>query len=124
MAATHAGLIGALRGQVKKQGQLSLVRSSGLLSKRYGACRSQCYMYGIKQMEMAWVGPQVGRGRVSGNDLGKVTCVIQVDDYSDMVAPAFSHWEGGGLKKGTTDTVTTSVWEKAAPPALALKPNN
>ena len=30
----------------------------------------------------------------------------------------------GGLRKGTMASASTSVWEKAAPPGFALKPDN
>lgn len=32
-----------------------------------------------KSLKTTWVGPQVGRGEVSGKPLGGTTCVIQVD---------------------------------------------
>ena len=38
------------------------------------------------------------------------------------MAPACS--AGGGLSKGTMASASTSVWEKAVPPDLVLKPDN
>lgn len=38
--------------------------------------------------------------------------------------PVSAVWKGGRLNKGSMDSASTSVWEKAAPLALALKPDN
>ena len=60
----------------------------------------------------------VGRGGVSVTPLGRVTSVIQFDHISAMVVPAFAHWEGRELNRGTMDTTSISAKEKASPPAL------
>ena len=69
-----------------------------------------------KSLEMACVGLQIGWDEVSENQQGRVNIVSQVD----MHPPAGS----GGLSKGTMASASTSVWEKAAPLALSLKPDN
>ena len=48
--------------------------------------------------------------------------VSQVQESQKWHSPASS--VGGGLIKGTSASASTSVWEKAAPPALTLMPNN
>ena len=78
----------------------------------------------IKTLEAAWVGLQVRRGRVSGNHQSRGTCVNQADGDSDMVAAWVCELGGGGTNKGTVASASTPVWDKAAPPALALKPDN
>ena len=75
-----------------------------------------------KPLEAARVGPHVGKGRVSGNHMGRVKGGIDGD--SAMVATWVCKPSGGGLNKGTMDSASTSVWEKAIPPALVLKPDN
>ena len=72
-----------------------------------------------KPLEMAWMGPQGGWGRVLGNHQEGVSNVSQGDGDSD-VTPVYA-CSGGGLSRGTMASASTSVWEKAAPTALALK---
>ena len=72
-----------------------------------------------KPLEIAWVGPQVGWGRVSGNNQGMVNSVSQADGHSDM-APASQRCVcvclAGNLRKGTVTSAST--------PALILMPDN
>ena len=75
-----------------------------------------------KPLEMAWMGPQAGWGRVLGNHQEGVSNVSQGDGDSD-VTPVYA-CSGGGLSRGTMASASTSVWEKAAPPALTKKPDN
>ena len=63
----------------------------------------------------AWVGWQVEWGEVSGHCQGGANSVNQGDGVSDM-APACSSLEGRPQK--TMASVSSSVWEKAEPPAL------
>lgn len=55
-----------------------------------------------KPLEVDWVSPQVGRGIVSGNHLDALTCVIQVDGNSDMVATCFCMLGVGRAQKRTS----------------------
>ena len=68
-----------------------------------------------KPLKAAWVGLKFGWGGASGNIQGGPNSVSQSDRISD-VAPA---WQlcgslGGGLRKGTMASTTTSVWNKVA----------
>ena len=47
-----------------------------------------------KSLEVAWVGPQVESGGVSGNHQGGANSVSQVDGDSDIAPPAISVGEG------------------------------
>ena len=47
-----------------------------------------------KALETAWVDPQVGWGRASGNHQGGANGVSQVDGDSDIAPPAISVGEG------------------------------
>ena len=38
--------------------------------------------------------------------------------------PSSAQWGGEGLNEGRVTSASTSVWEKVAPLALALKPDN
>ena len=48
----------------------------------------------------------------------------QVDEDSDTALTCWICWGGGCLRKGTMAYASTLVWWKAAPPALALIPDN
>ena len=50
--------------------------------------------------------------------------VRQLDGDSDIVLPEYADWVWEGLNKGKMAFSNTSVWEKPASPAFALKPNN
>ena len=62
------------------------------------------------RLDVAWVGPQVGGGRVSGNPLGRATSVIQFDGVMAMAALRVVHWEGRGFNR-----------EQWIPPALLYR---
>ena len=67
---------------------------------------------------MAWVGPHVVGGGVSGNPLGGVISVIQFDDFSPT-----SHCGTlgvGSAQQRKMDTVSTSAQERTSPLALSL----
>ena len=69
-------------------------------------------------LDVAWVGPRVGGGGVSGNPLGRATSVIQFDDVSAMVALCLHPGSLGGLNRGAMDKASISDQERALPPAL------
>lgn len=48
------------------------------------------------ELEMAWVGPQVVWGRVSGNHQGEKNSISQVDGDSGMAAACICTLGGGG----------------------------
>ena len=77
-----------------------------------------------RPLEAAWVGPKVGWGSVS-----------ESPEWDKQYEPGWwslrhvAHQSalwlcGGRLRKWTVASASTSVWEKAAPPALALMPDN
>ena len=80
-------------------------------------------IYMEKPLEGAWVGQLFEWGRISGTHQGRAMSVSQVDRDSDMVATCVCMPGGKELNK-ETDSASTSVWEEAAPLALALKPDN
>ena len=72
-----------------------------------------------KPLEIAWVGLKVGWGRTSGNYQGGANSVSQVDGVSEMVPGCQLYGSvGGGIRKGTMASASTSVWEKAVPQLL------
>lgn len=77
-----------------------------------------------KPMEMAWVGPHVGRGEVSRSHQGGVTSVSYTNGDLDMMAAEVYKAYGEGFSKGTRPSTSTSVWERTTAPALTLKPDN
>lgn len=77
-----------------------------------------------KPLEAGWVDLQVGWGGVSGNYQGRANGINQVDGGSDMAPICVCMPEEGGLNEGAKASASASVWEKAAPLAFALKPDN
>lgn len=76
-----------------------------------------------KLPEGAWVCLLFGWGRVSGNhQVGVMLASLMETQIWHL--PASVHRERGGLNKETMTSASTSIWEKVAPPALSLKPNN
>ena len=69
-----------------------------------------------KPLETAWVGLKVGWDRASGYHQGGAKSENQIGGVSDMV-PAYKLCGsvGGGFRKRTVASVSTSVWKKAAP---------
>lgn len=76
-----------------------------------------------KPVKVAWVDLEVGWGEVSGNHQNGVNGVSQIDGNSVMVPACQCRLGEGRLKKGTMASTSTSIWEKAATPALSLKPD-
>ena len=61
----------------------------------------------------------MGRGRVSGNHQVRANSVSQVDGVSEMVPGCQLYGSvGGGIRKGTMASASTSVWEIAVPQLL------
>lgn len=77
-----------------------------------------------KLLEVAWMDPQVGWHRVSGNHQGGGKQFGQVDRDSDLAPACAYRWVEGGLNKRTVAFASTSFRKNAAPAALALKPDN
>ena len=75
-----------------------------------------------KPLETAWVGQKVGLGGISVNHQVGVNSDSQVDRNSDVVPACWLC--GGGLRKETMVSASTSVWKKAAPPSPALMTDN
>lgn len=70
------------------------------------------------------MGLQFGSDRVSGNHHGQVNDISQVDGDSDTVPTCASRLSWGTVQERTMASASTFAWERAAPPAPALKPNN
>ena len=70
-------------------------------------------------LEVSWWAHKLGGVGVSGNFKGRVDSV-RLMLYSDL---SLSESPKGGLSKGTMASASTSVWERAAPPALIPKPD-
>ena len=69
-----------------------------------------------KPLETAWVDPKVGWGMAPGNHQSGENSVSQSDGISDMVTTCqLCAFMGGGLRKGTVASASTSVWGRAAP---------
>ena len=78
-----------------------------------------------KPLKIAWVGLQIGCDWVSGDHQGRVKKVlVRLMETQIWHLPASACWVRGGINKYTIGSSSTSVWEKAAPPAFVLKPNN
>ena len=75
-----------------------------------------------KPLETAWVGPDVGWCRASGNHQGRANSVSQVDRDSDMVSTCWLC--RGGLSKRTMASASICAWVQAAPPAVTLMLDN
>lgn len=75
-------------------------------------------------LDLAWVGPQVQRDRVSGNPLGGAT-IIHSDDLSSMAAPVLHAGSGESLTKDQCILSALLPWRKSpsspCPKALELK---
>ena len=68
------------------------------------------------------MGPHFGWSGVSGVHQDRENSESQVDEDSNMALTISS--VGGELSKGTMASVSTSVWENAAPTTLTLIPDN
>ena len=73
-------------------------------------------------LERAWVGLQVGQGKVCGNHQGGQTVIARLMEIQVWHPPVNSLW--GKLSQGTMNSANTSLWEKAAHPVLTLLPYN
>ena len=72
-----------------------------------------------KPLKTVWVAPEVEWGRAAGNYQGGANSVSQVDGVSEMVPGCQLYGSvGGGIRKGTMASASTSVWEKAVPQLL------
>ena len=84
-----------------------------------------------KPQEVACVSPQAGWSGISWNHQSEANVLARLMETQIWHPPACTGWFGGGLKKGTMASFVwdklleiTSVWEKAAPPAITLKLDN
>ena len=76
----------------------------------------------VKPLERGLGGPESWVGQGLRELPGRANSHSQVDGDSDIV-PAY--WlRGRSAQRGTMASASTSVWEKAAPPALVLMTDN
>lgn len=77
-----------------------------------------------KLLKVAWVGLQVWRSMVSGNHQGEVNMLARLMETQTGSQPASAGCVWEGLSQGKVVPASVSLWEKAVPPALALKPDS
>ena len=75
-------------------------------------------------LEVAWAGCKLGGVGSQGITRAGQPVLARLMETQLWYPPMPACQQGGGLNKGTMDSANTSVWEKVAPPALALKPDN